>query len=388
MELPYYRPTVAEINLDALTENVRFFRNHLPKTVEIMAVVKANAYGHGAIPVVYHLQSIGIHNFAVAFMDEAIQLRKAGIQDQILILGYTPKEAIEAAFHYDIRVTVFTKDVLERIHQIGEKLKKPLKVHLKIDTGMGRIGIYPEEVKSFYNMISSSPWIELEGVFTHFATADEKDKGFTRLQYQRFMEAVHLIREYQKIPIIHMSNSAAIIDLPDLPQNMVRLGISLYGMLPSNEVGIDPSQLKPVMTLKTKISFIKKVYPGQTISYGATYKVKKESIVATIPIGYADGFFRGLSNRGFVLVRGEKAPIIGRVCMDQTMIDVTHLPDIQEGEEVIIYGTQNGRQLTMGDHAMILDTINYELATSVGYRVPRIYYRDGKIVGYDNYLLD
>ncbi|TCS79584.1 alanine racemase [Tepidibacillus fermentans] len=387
MNVPYYRPTVAEINLDAMTDNILFFRNHLPKQVEIMAVVKANAYGHGVIPVVHHLQSIGIRNFAVAFIDEAIQLRKAGVVDRILILGHTPVEAIEEAFRYDIRVTVFTKDVLERINQIGEKLRKPLKVHLKIETGMGRIGVYPEDVNSYYEIIRSSPWIELEGVFTHFATADEKDKGFTRLQYQRFIEAVHLIEKFQEIPIIHISNSAAMIDLPDLPQNMVRLGISLYGMLPSDEVGIRPQQLKPVMTLKTKISFIKKVNPGQTISYGATYKVEKKSIVATIPIGYADGFPRGLSNKGYVLIHGKKAPILGRVCMDQTMVDVTEIPNVKEGDEVVIYGEQQGSVLRMDDHAKLLETINYELATSVGYRIPRVYYKNGQIIKISHYLL-
>jgi len=388
MELPYYRPTVAEIDLDAMTANVRFFQNHIPKDVEVMAVVKANAYGHGVIPVVRHLQSIGIHHFAVALMDEAIELRKAGINDPILILGHTPIEAIEAAFLNDVHVTVFTKDVLDQIHQIGEEKKQRLKVHIKIETGMGRIGVYPDDVQDFYDLIQKSPWIELEGVFSHFATADEKKKDFTKIQYQRFLEVVKQIEKYQPIPFIHISNSAAMIDLPELQQTMVRLGISLYGMLPSDEVKIGQHDLKPVMRLKTKISFVKRVYPGQTISYGATYRVEKESMIATIPIGYADGFFRGLSNRGYVLVRGEKSPIIGRVCMDQTMIDVSHLPHIESGEEVVIYGEQQGQWIMMDEQARLLNTVNYELATSVGYRIPRLYYREGKVVDTVNYLFD
>ncbi|WP_339060962.1 alanine racemase [Tepidibacillus marianensis] len=388
MELPYYRPTVAEIDLDAMTENVHFFKNRILKDIKVMAVVKANAYGHGVTPVVKHLQSIGIHHFAVAFMDEAIELRKAGINDPILILGHTTIEAIEAAFFYDIRVTVFSKEVLDQIHLIGEKRKQQLKVHVKIETGMGRIGVYPEDIEEFYEMIRQSPWIEVEGVFSHFATADEKDKEYTKKQYERFINVVKFIEKYQTIPLIHISNSAAMIDLPDLQQTMVRLGISLYGMLPSKEVGIDPHDLNPVMTLKTKISFVKNVSPGQTISYGGTYRVEKESKIATIPIGYADGLFRGLSNRGFVLVRGEKAPIIGRICMDQTMIDVSHLPNIEAGEEVVIYGKQQGHWLMIDEQAKLLNTINYELATSVGYRIPRIYYREGKVMDTMNYLFD
>jgi len=384
----YYRPTVAEINLDAITHNVAFFKNHLSKKVELTAVVKADAYGHGAVPVVKHLQTIGIHSFAVAFLDEAIELRKAGIDDPILVLGYTPKEGVETAIRHHITLTIFSDEMIESIHQEGMRLGEICKVHIKVDTGMGRIGLPPEEVSSFILQLQRSPWIKVEGIFTHFATADEKDKSFTMQQYNTFQHVVEQAKKIVDIPYIHVANSAALIDLPDLNQTMGRLGISLYGLLPSREVSIHPEQLKPVMSLKTKIVYLKKLKPGQTVSYGATFKAKKETLVATLPIGYADGLSRSLSNKGYVLVQGQKAPIIGRVCMDQTMIDVTHIPHVSLYDEVVIFGMQQGQYLSIDEHAKMLNTINYELVTFVGKRIPRIYRKDGKIIEVKNRLLE
>lgn len=386
MSLPFYRPTIAIIDLDAITNNVSMFQNMLNQTVEIMAVVKADAYGHGAIPVVKHLQSLGVHYFAVAFLDEAIQLRKAGVRDNILVLGYTPLTGIEDAYKYDLTLTVFTNEVIEHIDIIGKKLGKKLKVHIKVDTGMGRIGISPDEFEEFYQLIDSKQWIAIDGVFTHFATADEKDKTFTLKQYQSFAKAVNKVGS--NIPVIHLSNSAAIIDLPnDINQNMARLGIGLYGLLPSDEVNLTYENLKPAMSLKTEISFLKKIKPGATVSYGATFKATRETVVATLPIGYADGLPRGLSNKGYFLVHGKRAPIIGRICMDQTMIDVTDIEDVMMGDEVIIFGTVNQSFLSIDEHAYLLDTINYELVTQIGQRVPRIYKKNGKIVDVANSLL-
>lgn len=379
VEHSFYRPTIAEIDLDAVTHNVHFFKERIPHSMTILAIVKADAYGHGAVPIVKHLQSIGIHYFAVAFIDEAIELRKAGIMDPILILGHTSISAVEKAFEYDITLTVFTKEIIKQIHLVGEKQKKKLKVHIKVDTGMGRIGVFPEEALTFFHELRKSPWIEIEGVFTHFATADEEDKTFTQKQYKTFMTVAEKMKSIQDIRFVHASNSAAMIDMPNLQQTMTRLGISLYGLLPSKNVKISNHHLKPVMSIKSKVVYLKKVFKGQSVSYGATFVAPRDTMVATIPIGYADGFSRGLSNKGFVLIRGEKAPVIGRVCMDQIMIDVTDIPLVQVDDEVVIYGTQNGLSIQMDDHAEQLGTINYELATLVGKRIPRIYLKDGQI---------
>jgi len=387
VNVPYYRPTIAEVNLDAITANVNFFRDRIPFDNQLMAVIKADGYGHGAIPIAKHLQTIGVNYFAVAFLDEAIALRNGGIDSPILVLGYTPPDAIEAAFNYQVSITVFTKEVIDTIDLVGKRLQKTLNVHIKVDTGMGRIGLAVDDVVDFLLYIKKSQWIAVEGIFTHFATADEKDKNFTLQQYKLFRSMLNDVEKIQTISYIHLSNSAAMLDLPDLKQTISRLGISLYGLLPSDEVSKEANDLKPALTLKTQISYLKKVKPGQTVSYGATFKAEKETIVATIPIGYADGLQRELSNRGNVLLHGELVPIIGRVCMDQTMIDVTQLSDVKIGDEVIIYGEQLGKTNSIDQFAEMLSTINYELVTLIGKRIPRVYRKDGKIIEVVNNLL-
>ncbi|OEG00251.1 alanine racemase [Vulcanibacillus modesticaldus] len=388
MSLPFFRPTIVEVDLDAITHNIEFIKRKIPNNAEIMAVVKADAYGHGAIPIVKHLQSLGIRYYAVAFLDEAIQLRYAGIEDPILVLGYTPNKGIEEAIRNDITLTVFTKETIDYIHLIGERLQKKLKVHIKIDTGMGRIGLFPEDLLDFINYINQNPWIKLEGIYTHFATADEKDKTFTMQQYEKFIKTLNETNMINRIPFIHVSNSAAIIDLPELSQSMVRLGISLYGLLPSNEVSISTSELKPAMSVKTEVVYVKKLKSGQTVSYGATFKAERETIVATIPIGYADGLLRGLSNAGYVLIHGQKAPIIGMICMDQTMVDVTDIPDVRIGDEVVIIGAQGDQYILANHQAEMLNTINYEIVTIIGKRIPRVYRKNGDIVEIVNGLIE
>ncbi len=382
-----HRPTVALIDLDAITNNINFIKSKLQNRANIMTVVKADAYGHGAISIVKHLQSIGINHFAVAFLDEAIQLRKAGILDPILVLGSTPITSIDEAFKYDITLTVFTKKMVEQIDEIGKSYKKKLKIHIKVDTGMGRIGVFPEEAEEFLIYIKDKHWIEIEGIFTHFATADERDKAFTLKQYELFKKMMDRLLAIHEIPLQHLSNSAASIDLPELEQNMVRLGISLYGLFPSDEVNVTREELTPVMTLKTEIIFLKEIRAGQTVSYGATYIADKNTLVATLPIGYADGLPRKLSNKGSVLIHGKRAPIIGRVCMDQIMIDVTHIPSVEIGDEVVIFGSQSGDFISLNELAGHADTINYELATLIGKRVPRIYMKNGEVINIVNLLL-
>lgn len=375
----YYRPTIAEINLDALTQNIDFFRRRLPEGTQIMAVVKANAYGHGVIPVTKHLQSIGINYFAVAFIDEAIELRKGGINDPLLVLGFTPGRALEEAFAYDLTITIFTKETAEQINYLGQKLGRKLKVHIKVDTGMGRIGVSPSELGEFYSFIKALPWVKVEGVFTHFATADERDKSFTLRQEKVFYEALKAADITNEIPMIHLANSAAAIDLPKLQQNTVRLGIAMYGLLPSAEVGATYQELQPVMTMKTVIAYVKRILPGETVSYGATFRAQRETVVATLPIGYADGLSRNLSNKGSVLISGQEAPIIGRICMDQTMVDITDITEAKVGDEVVVFGKQLSAHLPLDKHAKLVKTINYELATLVGRRVPRIYLKNGLV---------
>lgn len=383
---PFYRPTIAEVDLDALAYNLSLFRKKIPNNIELMVVVKADAYGHGAVPVVKHLKTLGVSYFAVAFLDEAIELRQEGIQEPILVLGYTPESAIETAYKYNVDITIFAKEAVDQIHLIGNNLRKKMNVHIKVDTGMGRLGIFPNDLKSFINYLQKTPWIKLEGINTHFATADEKDKTFTLKQYDKFIQAINQLEIIKDIPFIHVSNSAAMIDLPNLNQTMSRLGISLYGQLPSNDVNLLANELKPVMSIKTKVVYIKKIIPGETVSYGATFTAKRDTLVATLPIGYADGLTRKLSNKGHVLVHGKRAPIIGTVCMDQTMIDITDIPMTNVGDEVVIYGFQGNQYVSFDENAQLLDTINYELLTLLSKRIPRVYRKNGEIVEVINNL--
>ena len=382
-----YRHTYAEINLDAITHNLLFFQQKLENKAQIMAVIKANAYGHGAIPIAKHLESLGIAYLAVACVGEGIELRDGGVTSPILVLGYTPKEVIKAAFKYDLTVTAFSKETLEEINQYGSIFQQKLNVHIKIDTGMARIGLAPEEVGRFIEDTKQLPWVNIEGIYTHFAKADEKDKAFTWQQQQRFANAISKIDSGFLIPFIHLSNSAAMIDMPEIPQNMARLGISLYGLLPSEEVNMSSQILQPALTLKTKVSHIKKLEVGQTVSYGGTFTTERETWVATLPIGYADGLSRSLSNKGTVLINGKKAPIIGRVCMDQTMIDVTGIESVEVGTEVVIIGKQGNQEIRVDDIALLVETINYELVTLIGRRIPRVYIKNGEVVAIKNSLI-
>ncbi len=381
------RPVWAEINLDNLAHNMREVKRTVKEGTLITAVVKANAYGHGSIYAAKTFLENGADRLAVATLSEAIELRKAGIDVPILILGYTPTSQYPLVIEHDITQAIYNLESARAFSQAAEKLNKTGLLHIKIDSGMGRIGFLPtDEAINDIIEISKLANIKVEGIFTHFATADEKDKRYTNLQYDRFMSVINKLEEKGlSIPIKHVANSAAIIDLPDFNLNMVRAGIMLYGYYPSEEVYKDRVNLIPAMSLKARVSHIKRVPKNTGISYGQIFVTERESKIATIPIGYADGFTRMLSSKVEVSVKGEKVPVVGRICMDQCMLDVTEIDDLNIGDEVVIFGYEKG-SLNADDIANMLGTISYEILCMVSRRVPRVYVQGGKIIAVEDYL--
>lgn len=362
----------AEINLDAVAHNVQMAKANLKPTTKLCAVVKADAYGHGAVRVAQEAARNGADFFAVALLQEGVKLREAGIEKPILVLGAMLPEVAEICVRYDISHAVFDEERLYALNAAALKLHTKAKIHIKIDTGMHRIGVHVRDAGRFAKLAASLPGIYIEGVFSHFATADADDKQYAAYQFERFQEALHLIEaEGVHIPIRHIANSAALTELQEYQLDMVRQGITLYGLHPAHMIDCY-KDFEPVMTVKTQVAFVKTLPPGETIGYGRTYTLTRPSVIATVPIGYADGVSRRLSNRGYMLVNGMKAPIIGRVCMDQTMLDVTDIPDVKLGSEVIVFG---GRELPMELVAEWADTICYEIICDVSPRVPREYVR-------------
>jgi len=382
------RPVWAEINLDNLAHNMREVKKSVKEGTLITAVVKANAYGHGSVYAARTFLKNGADRLAVATLAEAIELRNAGIDVPILILGYTPVSQYSSVIEHDITQTIYNLESARAFSQTAGKLNKTGYIHIKIDSGMGRIGFLPTD-KSVNDIleISKLPNIMVEGIFTHFATADEKDKTYTYTQYERFMYVINKLEgRGLSIPVKHVSNSAAIIDLPDFNLNMVRAGIMLYGYYPSDEVHKERVNLLPAMSLKARISHVKAVPADTGISYGQIFVTKRESKIATIPIGYADGFTRMLSSKGEAYIKGRIVPIVGRICMDQCMLDVTEIEDVKVGDEVILFGYEEG-SLNADDIAAKLNTISYEILCMVGRRVPRVYVQDGEIIAVDDYLM-
>ncbi|RXT05200.1 alanine racemase [Ammoniphilus sp. CFH 90114] len=380
----FYRNTWVEVDLDAIAHNVRAFRAHLPEQTQIMAVVKADGYGHGAIPVAKEALAAGATYLGVALLDEAIELREAGITAPVLVLGYTAPEFVGEAITRDITLTVFHPEVIVAIQNEGARLDKQAKIHIKLDTGMGRVGVRTqEELDQLMQAVAESDRVEAEGVFTHFACADEEDPSYTTEQHHTFIKVI----EPYTFPIIHCSNSAGGILYPNWGYNMIRLGISLYGQYPSAFTRNKGIELKEAFSLKTKIAHIKSVPAGTSISYGATFTTSGESVIASLPIGYADGFSRALSNKGQAIVKGTRTPIVGRVCMDQLMIDISSVIDPRVGDEVVLIGSQGGQQITVDDVADQLQTINYEVTCMISKRVPRVYRKGGDTVMTKNFLL-
>ena len=377
----------AEVDLEAIAHNVRELRRITDPGADLMAVVKANAYGHGVIEVTRKALENGADSMGVARIEEGIELRKAGFNESVLIFGYTPPVLAHKLIEFDLTQTVWSYNTAQALSDIAVSFNKQIKTHLKVDTGMGRLGLLPNcsrppatEQKLTINAIrevesiASLAGLELEGVYTHFANADSTDKTYAAKQLEIFLDFLNELRRAgMNPPLCHSANSAAIIDMPETHLNMVRAGIAIYGLYPSDDVNKHRIALKPAMTLKAKVIHLKKVPPGFKVSYGSIYQTTKSTTIASIPVGYADGFNRLLSSRGHMLVRGRRAPIVGRVCMDQTMLDVGHIPDVNLEDEVVIFGRQGDESITVDEIAASLNTINYEIVSALTARVPIIY---------------
>lgn len=382
--------TWAEIDLDAAAENIRNIRAITDKKAKIMATVKADAYGHGAYQLARVFLDNGADWLAVAMADEGIQLRRDGITAPILILGTCMNDMYDALIEYDITPNIYSYEGAVKLSETAVKKGKTVKIHIKLDTGMGRIGFVVgeenTEVIGEILKISKLPNIEIEGIFSHFATSDEADTQYSKLQFERFMSVCGALENYGlHIPIRHIANSAAVMMYPDTHLDMVRPGIILYGMYPSNEVDKSRLPLVPVMTLKSRITNIKALGADRGISYGREYITSGDrTLIATVSAGYADGYLRGLAKEGYILVNEERAKIVGRICMDQCMIDVTNVHNISIGDEAILFGKDG---ITSDDAAHWLHTINYEITCCVAKRVPRIYFKGNKAVEVVNDLI-
>lgn len=381
--------TWAEVNLDAIAHNIKEIRKITAPGAQIMAVVKADAYGHGFLEVTKTLLENGADRLAVAVLQEGKQLRSRGVTVPILILGASGEETAEEIINFDITPSVFTYDFAKALSYEAEKKEKVTKIHIKIDTGMSRIGFLAgennEEIVEEILKISRLPYIEIEGIFSHFATSDEYDREYTLLQYSRFTDVCDMLEDRGlRIPIKHICNSAGIMMYPEMHLDMVRPGVILYGMYPSDEVDKGRLELIPAMTLKSTITHVKEVEAGRGVSYGKEYITDRKIKIATVPIGYADGYLRRLAKNGKMIVNGTKVPILGRICMDQCMIDVTNVHNIDKGDEVIIFGREG---VTVDDLAKWLETINYEVSCVIGKRIPRIYIKNGEAVKILNYLM-
>lgn len=385
----------AEIDLDKIAQNVREIKNSLNPNVRLMGVVKADAYGHGVFETAKTVLENGADALAVAFIDEAVQLRKCGITVPLLILGNSADDSIDDLLTFDITPAVFTFDFAKRLSDRAAELGKTAKIHIKTDTGMNRIGFLygdntAENIKTIEEIIEISklPSIEVEGIFSHFSTSDEADDSYTRLQFKRFTEMTMALSDKGlDIPIKHIANSAALARFPEMQLDMVRAGVIMYGMYPSFGVDYHGLRLLPAMTFKTRVINIKEVDSGAGISYGRSFVTNKKTKIATIAVGYADGYSRILSGKACALVDGVLVNQLGKICMDQCMIDVTNVNNINIGDEVTLFGTSGDGNISIEEVADKMGTINYEIACIVGKRIPRIYIKDGKPAGSVNYLL-
>ena len=382
-----YDRCYAQVDLGAIRHNITEARKKIKDTTKIMAIVKADAYGHGAVPVAKSLLDL-VDAYGVATLEEAVELRKNKIDKMILILGYTPEGDYEDLILHDISQAVYTEEMAQKLSDMAVKLGKKAKVHIKIDTGMGRIGFPPtEKTADLIAEIKKFPGIELEGMFTHFSKADETDKTTTLEQIRAFLwMKEHLAAEGMEFTYYHCANSASIIDMPKLGMNLERAGISTYGLYPSDEVNKEAVPLRPAMELIAHVTYVKWIEKGTEVSYGGTFVAPKRMQIATIPTGYGDGYPRSLSNKGYVLIHGQKAPILGRVCMDQFMVDVTGIPDVKFGDRATLVGHDGDAYLSIDELAGLSGRFNYEFICDINKRVPREYLRDGKVVEQVDYF--
>ena len=363
----------AYIKLENIKKNVDSVKRQLKPSTKILAVVKADAYGHGAVPIAKYLET-AVWGFAGATVSEGAELRAAGIKKPILVLGYAFSDEIADVVKNDLSITVFSYRVAFEISKYASNLRKSVKIHIKLDTGMGRIGFECcDRTLDDVEKISRLPSLTIEGIFTHFSRSDEHDKTFTEQQYTKFMNMVNALEaKGVDVGLKHCANSAAIIDSPEMQLDMVRLGVALYGMWPSDEVSRDSVNLLPAMSIESHVTHVKKVPAGTPISYGGTFVTERETTIATVPVGYGDGYARSLSGKGKVLINGEFLPIVGRVCMDQFMVDVTGF-NISVGDRVVLLGKDGDFAITMEDLGRMSGRFNYEFACDINQRVPRVY---------------
>ncbi|MBI2954254.1 MAG: alanine racemase [Chloroflexi bacterium] len=373
------RPTLAEIDLDAVAHNVRELKRLIGNS-DLLAVVKANAYGHGAVHVARIALESGAKRLGVACVDEGVQLRRAGITCPILVLGYAAHWEAETVVEHQLTPTVNTRQLALALSAMSTARNVVTPIHLKVDTGLTRFGLLPNEIVDFARAVTAFPRLRLEGLYTHFATADESDKSFLHEQFNIYKDTLRRLGdEGITVALRHAANSGATLDVPETRMDMVRCGITVYGLYPSDSVS-RPIKLRPALSLKTQVARIREVPPGTSVSYGRTFVADASTRVALVSIGYGDGLSRALSNKGTVLINGQRAPIIGRVCMDQCVVNADGIASIRTGDEVVVIGQQGQDEITADEIARQLGTINYEITCAVTARVPRVYLQQGTIV--------
>lgn len=389
-KLESYQRVWAEVDLDAIWENMVHMKENIAENTKILAVIKTDGYGHGGVPIAKMLEQLDfMFGYAAATYEEAHVLREAGVKKPILILGYTFPYCYEELIREEIRPAVYRRDTVEELAAAAAKVGKKAKVHIKVDTGMGRIGITPdEEGLEFVRFLIEHPELEVEGIFTHFAKSDETDKTSANHQLELFQDFIKKIQTELgiTIPVKHCSNSAAILEMPQANMDMVRAGITTYGLYPSEEVSKDIVPLRAAMSLYSHIVYCKTIHAGQSVSYGGLFTAQKDTRVATIPVGYGDGYPRSLSGKGYVLIRGKKAPILGRVCMDQFMVDISEIPGVMEGDKVTLLGVDGTERITAEELGELSGRFNYEFVCDLGKRIPRVYRQHGEITEVRDYF--
>ena len=389
-KLESYQRVWAEVDLDAIWENMAHMKENIAEKTKILAVIKTDGYGHGGVPIAKMLEQLDfMFGYAAATYEEAHVLREAGVKKPILILGYTFPYCYEELIREEIRPAVYRRDTVEELAAAAVKVGQKAKVHIKVDTGMGRIGITPdEEGLEFVRFLIEHPELEVEGIFTHFAKSDEADKTSANHQLELFQNFIDKIQTELgiTIPVKHCSNSAAILEMPQANMDMVRAGITTYGLYPSEEVSKDIVPLRAAMSLYSHIVYCKTIHAGQSVSYGGLFTAQKDTRVATIPVGYGDGYPRSLSGKGYVLIRGKKAPILGRVCMDQFMVDISEIPGVMEGDKVTLLGVDGTERITAEELGELSGRFNYEFVCDLGKRIPRVYRQHGEITEVRDYF--
>lgn len=391
-KLKTYQRVYAQVDLNAIEDNMRNMKANIAEKTKMIGVIKTDGYGHGCVPIANVLEPLDfMFGFAVATAEEAHILRKAGVKKPLLILGYTFPYCYEMLAREEIRPAVFREDSIEELSNAALKQGMKMKVHIKVDTGMSRIGITPDEKGlRFVEKLKAQQGIEIEGIFTHFARADEADKTSAKKQLALFLEFIKRVEEelHVTIPVKHCSNSAGILELSEANMDVVRAGITLYGLYPSSEVSREIVPLRPALSLYSHIVYIKTLKKGQSVSYGGIYTAEADMRVATIPVGYGDGYPRSLSNKGYVLIHGKRAKILGRVCMDQFMVDVSEIPEAKEGDKVTLLGIDGKEQLSAELLGELSGRFNYELVCDLGKRIPRVYVKGGQIISVKDYFAD